>query len=229
MTVTNHTAIYKFTFPKNGKAPYANEDQTTPLSPLILLDLTDLPDTRQNATVNVHPDTGRITATGTFRPSFGIGTYVLHACADFQGAEIRDTGVFVLNRAGSFPKNVTMHADGINDPPLPAGAWTQFHAPNTSDNSILARVGVSFISEAQACQNAETELPNFEFEEARESATEVWREKLNVISVDSTGVSDSIKTIFWSGVYRAMISPQDYTGENPLWDSDEPCKFDMLS
>lgn len=33
---------------------------------------------------------------------------------------------------------------------------------------------------------------------------------------------DDLQTIFWSGVYRAMISPQDYTGENPLWESDEP-------
>ena len=33
---------------------------------------------------------------------------------------------------------------------------------------------------------------------------------------------EMLQTVFWSGAYRSMISPQDYTGENPLWKSDEP-------
>lgn len=27
---------------------------------------------------------------------------------------------------------------------------------------------------------------------------------------------------FYSGIYRTMINPQDYTGENPLWNSTQP-------
>jgi hypothetical protein len=45
---------------------------------------------------------------------------------------------------------------------------------------------------------------------------------MDPITVDAEGVSSELRTVFWSGVYRTMISPQDYTGENPLWDSDEP-------
>ncbi|KAI9642587.1 hypothetical protein NHQ30_009392 [Ciborinia camelliae] len=188
--------------------------------PLILVDLTDLPDSRSNGSVQVDPDTGRLSGTGTFNPSFGIGNYDLHFCADFKGAEIRDTGVFMNNRAGSQPKSLSVTPDGINSPPLPAGAWTQFKAP--ANNQILARVGVSFISIEKACQNAETEIPDFDFEKVLTAAEDAWREKLSVISVDATGVSDELQTVFWSGAYRAMISPQDYTGENPLWESDEP-------
>jgi putative alpha-1,2-mannosidase len=29
-------------------------------------------------------------------------------------------------------------------------------------------------------------------------------------------------TNFYSGIYRTMINPQNYTGENPLWSSSEP-------
>lgn len=29
-------------------------------------------------------------------------------------------------------------------------------------------------------------------------------------------------TNFYTGIYRTMINPQDYTGENPLWSSKEP-------
>ena len=84
MTTTNHTALYRFTFPTAGD---------TSLSPLILADTIDLPLSRINATISVDGDTGRITGSGTFVPSFGLGTYDLHFCTDFKGAAIRDTGV----------------------------------------------------------------------------------------------------------------------------------------
>ncbi|KAM3087820.1 hypothetical protein ACMFMG_001890 [Clarireedia jacksonii] len=220
-TVTNHTALYRFTFPSNTtSSPSYSGNTSLPYSPLILVDLTDLPDSRSNATVQVDPDTGRLSGSGTFSPSFGIGTYNLHFCADFKGANIRDTGVFMNNRAGSKPKNLGVTPDGVNSPPLPAGAWTRFEAPG--DNQILARVGLSFISVDQACSNAEKEIPDFDFEKVLSAAEDAWRQKLSVIQIDATGVSDELQTVFWSGAYRAMISPQDYTGENPLWESDEP-------
>ncbi|KAF2096351.1 alpha-1,2-mannosidase [Rhizodiscina lignyota] len=211
MTVSNHTALYRFTFSGDN------------LSPLILADLTDLSNSRGNGSVAVDNDSGRIIGNGTFNPSFGIGTYDLHFCADFSGAKIRDTGVFVNNRAGTEPKSVNVVPDGVNTGTdiLPVGAWTQFNAPD-SKGEIIARVGVSFISTDQACSNAEKEIPDFDFDGTLAAAEKVWKEKLDVISINAGGVSDDIQTVFWSAIYRGMISPQDYTGENPLWESDEP-------
>lgn len=216
MTVSNHTALYRVTFPKTG---ITAQNETLPNSPLILFDLTDLPDSRINATIGVDGKTGRITGSGTFIPSFGLGTYNLHFCADFSGAKIRETGVFMNNRAGSQPKSVSIVPNG-NTPLIPAGAWTQFEA--SPNDQILVRVGLSFISTAKACQNAETEVPDFGFDKLLKAAEDAWREKLSVVEIDATGVSDELQTVFWSGTYRAMISPQDYTGENSLWESSEP-------
>lgn len=42
------------------------------------------------------------------------------------------------------------------------------------------------------------------------------------IRVSSTGVNSSVLTNFYSSIYRTMVNPQDYTGENPLWESAEP-------
>lgn len=220
MTVTNHTALYRLTFPSNVSTAAFRNHTTLLYSPLILVDLTDLPDSRTEGNIEVDPGTGRISGSGTFSPSFGIGSYELHFCADFHGAPVRDTGVFQNNRASSAVKTLSTRKDGVNNPPLPAGAWTQFTAP--VNNQIIARVGVSFISVAKACHNAETEIPEFDFKKVQESAEDAWRKKLAVVEVDNTGVSDEIQTVFWSGMYRAMISPQDYTGENPLWESSEP-------
>lgn len=216
MTVTNHTALYRFTFPSTPIEANAT------LSPLILADLIDLPLSRSNGSMSVDPGSGRLSGQGVFEPSFGIGNYKLYFCADFSGAAVRDTGIFINNRAGTNPKNISVVPDGVNVSPeiLPAGAWVRFNAP--SNNQILARVGVSFISESQACSNAEKEIPGYDFDGVHNAAQAAWAQKLGAISVVPGGVSADFQTIFWSGVYRASISPQDYTGENPLWSSSEP-------
>lgn len=212
MTTTNRSALYRFTF---------DQGSAEALSPVILVDLIDLPQSRTNGTANVDKSTGRLTGNGTFSPSFGIGSYDLHFCVDFKGAELRDTGVWTKNRANFSRETVTLTNDGTNSPAtLSAGTFARFKSPK--DNQILARVGVSFLNVNQACQNAEREQPNFDFEGTVSAAEAAWRKKLDVISVDTEGVSKDFQTIFWSGVYRTMISPQDYTGENPLWKSDEP-------
>ncbi|KAF2210132.1 glycoside hydrolase family 92 protein [Cercospora zeae-maydis SCOH1-5] len=217
MTVTNHTALYRFNFPEQPV------ERNATLSPLILVDLIDLPRSRVNGSISVEPSSGRISGSGVFSPSFGIGNYELHFCADFSGANIRDTGVFKNNRAGTEPKNLSVVVDGVNNSPdlLPAGAWTRFEAPK-ENRQILARVGVSFISVGQACRNAEKEIPNFDFDATYAAAQEAWRNTLGVVEVNPGGVNKSLQTVLWSGLYRASISPQDYTNENPLWTSKEP-------
>ena len=219
MTTTNHTALYRFNFPSNRTLKRTNT-APLPYSPVILADLTDIADSRTDAKIKVDQKTGRITGNGTFGPSFGIGTYDLHFCADFKGAEIRDAGVWINNRAGNSSDYLVLAEDGNNDPPLPGGAYVRFHKPES--NQIMARVGLSFFSTDQACRNAEKEIADWDFARVRDDAEEAWRSKLGVISVKDGGVDLPLKRIFWSGLYRSFISPQDYTGENPLWESDEP-------
>lgn len=217
MTVTNHTALYRFTFPETPVT--AN----TTLSPHILVELADLPQTRANGNVTVDKNTGRIVGTGIFAPSFGIGTYQSYFCLDFSGAKIKDGGVWANSRA-SRASNLTISTGDNRKTPSqrPAGGWMQFQKPD-SNNQVIARVGMSFISTAKACSNAENEIPAFDFAGTLAAAESAWREKLDVISVTpGSGVSDSYLKTFWSGVYRTMISPQDYTGENPNWDSGVP-------
>lgn len=99
-------------------------------------------------------------------------------------------------------------------------------------------MGVSFVSSAQACSNAEQEIPDppTAFDGLVQSAEKAWREKLSVVSVGSNGngsnssndsaISSAVslprQRAFWSGLYRNMLSPQNYTGENPRWDSGIP-------
>jgi putative alpha-1,2-mannosidase len=211
MTVSNRTAIYRFTFPEVPTTP------NTTLNPLLLVELSDLPQTRTDGNIRVEASTGRLTGQGTFQPSFGIGNYTSYFCADFDGAQLKDSGIFANSRAGR-EKAYRVFSENNAASQRPAGGWVQFKKPN-QNNQLLVRVGSSFVSEAQACSNAEQEIPTFDFDGVLANAEKSWREKLSVIQIDDGGVSDVLLKAFWSGVYRSMISPQDYTGENPHWET----------
>ncbi|KAI1459674.1 glycoside hydrolase family 92 protein [Annulohypoxylon moriforme] len=209
MTTTLHAALFRFTFSGKG----ANGSY-----PLILQDLTDLSDSRQdNATVSIDPTTGRITGSGRFQSSFSQGQYVLHFCTDFSGPKIHDTGIFVNSRASTDVKNLTI-SRSINGYPLPGGAFIRFE----SADLVLSRVGLSFISPEQACSNAESEIPDYDFDGIEQAASDAWKEKLSPITISQGGVDDDYVKNFYSGIYRTMVNPQNYTGENPLFDNGEP-------
>lgn len=212
MTTTHHTSLFSFTFPSVGA-----DDE--PAQPLILQDLTDLADSRQdNGTVSVDPDTGRITGSARFLSSFSTGSFVLHFCTDFAGADIVDSGIFVNSRASTEVHDLTI-SRSINGYPLPGGAFVRF---NSAAEPILVRTATSFISAARACEHAEKEIPDFDFTAVSEAATDAWRTKMSPIRVSTDKVNGSLLTNFYSGIYRTMINPQNYSGENPLWSSTEP-------
>ncbi|TWU72691.1 hypothetical protein ED733_003628 [Metarhizium rileyi] len=209
MTTTQHTALFRFTF--QGAA--AGD------KPLILQDLSDLSDSRQdNGTIKVDPETGRITGDAVFVASFGQGQYQPFFCTDFHGADMADSGVFADSRASTDVHELKI-SRSINGFPLPGGAFVRFV---NGDKPVYARVGLSFISSEQACANAEREMPKFDFNKHAHEAQDAWRQKLSPIVVDPKGVDESFVKNFYSGMYRTMVNPQNYTGENPLWHDAEP-------
>jgi predicted alpha-1,2-mannosidase len=207
MTVTEHTALYQFQLPANSS------------SPLFLLDLTDLSDSRQNATVSVNPDTGRIQGNGTFLPSFGVGSYRCYFCADFRGADVRDTGIWTNERGGTEPKELFVNR-GYSLFYIQAGAFVRLQKP--ANDTVQVRMGVSFVSTEQACSNAEREIPDWDFTRVKTEAEDQWKQSLSGIAITPGGASEDLQKTFFSGIYRTLISPQNYTGENPLWQNMEP-------
>lgn len=104
-----------------------------------------------------------------------------------------------------------------------AGGWVQFEELGKG-GEILVRVGMSFVSRERACMHAEREVPKWDFEGTVRAAEDAWREKLGGVAVvgAEADVEPGLLVTFWSGLYRTMLSPQDYTGENTLWESKEP-------
>ncbi|ROW03073.1 hypothetical protein VMCG_05748 [Cytospora schulzeri] len=223
MTASQHTALYRFSFP-DKENPENGLDEKVPYSPLVLVDLQDLDSTRHEGGVRVDAATGRITGDGTYRPSFGTGQYRAYFCADFRGATIRRAGTFMQDKPDADRRALESDPEGgdgdFSVPTGSAGAWVQFERP--PEDEILARVGLSFISREQACRNAEREIPRMDFAATQTAVEDAWVDKLSVVEVDEKDIDPALLVTFWSGLYRTMLSPQNYTGENPLWKSSEP-------
>lgn len=116
---------------------------------------------------------------------------------------------------GLFSGSEVKAYDADGNPPQsfwPQGGFNRFVLEE--NRQIVVRVGVSFISIEQACGNAEKEIPDFDFAKTLSAAEEAWKAKLDVIEVDDRDVSDELKEVFWSGIYRSFISPQ--VGPRPV-------------
>lgn len=105
------------------------------------------------------------------------------------------------------------------------GAWLQFAA--NADQPVTLKVGISFVSEAQARSNLLAEIPAFDFAQVRDQNIAAWNRELGAIGLN--GATDAQATMFYTALYHAMLMPVDRTGENPLWQSTEPYYDDFYT
>ncbi|TCD69013.1 hypothetical protein EIP91_009076 [Steccherinum ochraceum] len=213
LTATRRTALHRYTFPEGTVNPrlvvdISNEGGQSSTIPKVVID----------------PDTGRVTGSAFFEASFGPGRYEAFTCVDFKGdgftlGSPKEHGVWLEN----FPVQDTTRSEQMYlSFRSQIGALLTFTPRANGNTPILARAGVSFISIDQACRNAEEEIPDFDFEAVHTAARAEWNELLSRIQVKMDNVDPEITELFYSSVYRTHISPADYTGENPGWNSTEP-------
>ncbi|KAJ7745384.1 glycosyl hydrolase family 92-domain-containing protein [Mycena olivaceomarginata] len=208
VTITQHTALYRFTY-------QAGTDQL-----LLLLEVTgglfsahlrlcithvsvDLGQSFQGigqVTVASNPTTKgtRVTGSGSFIPS-------VFFCADisipFVQAKYYENLEYTDVNQTTFDKDIQR---------APAGLLMGF-APG-AEHTLSVRMGVSWTSTVKACAYAEQEIPDISaFDTVHTAARAKWNE------VDATGVSDDSQQLFWTSLYRTYISPTNITGDNPLW------------
>ena len=97
------------------------------------------------------------------------------------------------------------------------------------DTAVQSRVGVSFISSEQACRNVNDEIPEgTELSDLRDAARRDWEDK--VLGKITTTEEDPEKLAqLYSALYFMNLLPTNKTGENPLWESEEPYYDDIFT
>ena len=99
------------------------------------------------------------------------------------------------------------------------GYWFSFDTEE--GEQIQVQMGVSFVSTENARENLDAEQEGFDFDAVRSRAAAQWERDLSKIRVQ--GGTDAQKTVFYTGLYHALIHPNilnDVNGEYPLMESD---------
>ncbi|WP_255518139.1 GH92 family glycosyl hydrolase [Fulvivirga sp. M361] len=85
----------------------------------------------------------------------------------------------------------------------------------SADSSVvLSKVGISAVSEDGALENLQAEIEDWNFEEIRDEAEQMWRKELLKIKVKSSDTT--LLKVFYTALYHANIAPmlfQDIDGK----------------
>lgn len=98
-----------------------------------------------------------------------------------------------------------------------------------TESDVVSRVGVSFISGEQACSHIDAEIPDdATLEDIRDETKEAWNSQV-FSKVTTTETNTTKLNQLYSALYFMHLLPVNKTGENPLWESDEPYYDDIFT
>ncbi|KAI1129498.1 glycoside hydrolase family 92 protein [Nemania abortiva] len=99
-----------------------------------------------------------------------------------------------------------------------------------NSTSVISRVGVSFISSAQACSNLDKEIPaGTELSILESNVKSAWTDSV-LSKITTTDTANTTKLqLLYSSLYHFLLIPTNKTGENPLWTSQEPYYDDIFT
>lgn len=80
------------------------------------------------------------------------------------------------------------------------GIWSSF--PTSENESIMVKVGFSFISTTQARDNMEKEIPDWNFESVKKAGRQIWNGALGKIEIK--GGTNSQRIMFYTALYRVF-------------------------
>lgn len=90
------------------------------------------------------------------------------------------------------------------------GAYATF---DTTQNPVVhVKVGLSYVSVANARLNRDTECPGWDFRAVRQAANDGWNRVLNLIQVDG-GSRDDL-TVFYTALYHCYLHPNVFSDVN---------------
>ncbi|KAL1867350.1 hypothetical protein VTK73DRAFT_4229 [Phialemonium thermophilum] len=104
------------------------------------------------------------------------------------------------------------------------GAVFSFNA-----STVVSRVGVSFISADQACDNVNDQIPDgMSLSAVRDATRQVWNSQV-LSKITTTDTDATNLQLLYTSMYHMHLIPTNKTGENPLWTSSEPYYDDIFT
>lgn len=227
LSATRHAGFYQYEFLQAQETKHVLVDVSHYLPNVVGGYCTQ---TYREGGIKISEDRKKYQGHGSFFGGFNEGApYTVYFCGEFESAP---------DVAESFSgRNQFPGFNSMNPEPLP---WPTFASENITtpqgsrvgavftwtgnSTAVRSKVGISFISEEKACKFKDEEITSWDIHSTVNAAVEEWnRDVFSKIRVD-TG-EDSNKdhlAMLYSSLYFMHLIPSDRTGENPLWESEEP-------
>ncbi|KAF8502129.1 glycoside hydrolase family 92 protein [Russula emetica] len=218
-TSTRRAGLEQFTFPEGTRTPFFTVDLAN-----------DLPRSFKGGNMTIDPMAGRITIGGFWGSSFGPGSfkYQAFACYDLNnGAQKLDHfGVWTADSNGLVARGLgetqlRLPGSLIGDV-MESGALFSFTG---SPTQVIIRVGVSFLSEEQACANAESEIGTATFDQIQAQSKTLWNERLSRIEIDVPHTPPNVTELLYTSLYRASRGARNFLGTTSFYFDSLYCRF----
>ncbi|RLV88589.1 putative secreted glycosidase [Meyerozyma sp. JA9] len=162
---------------------------------------------------------GKYTGSTTIKGGWGEQSpWVIYYCGDFDTAPGTITGF-----SGSQTLNLSTVSSSTENGSF--GFLFTFPEGTTSVNS---RVGISFISTDQACQNIKNDFSGYNIEDTVAETVKIWNQQV-FGKVDIETDNSTLFEYVYTALYGAHLLPSNRTGENPYWSSSEPYYDDFFT
>ena len=188
LTVTAHAGMHRYTFSSGKEAS-------------IIIDLTHLLDNEYIYEAELE-QTAANEITGMRRTRGWTDNQYVYFVAQFSKPF----------QAIDFIQNKKMVSAGVKLNGTDLQACLSFD--NSNGEPVIAKVGLSIVSEKNARENLETEVIGFDFDAVRSAARSAWEQALSAITVKG-GNTDDLKN-FYTAMYHSMVVPNvvsDVNGE----------------
>src|SRR5579863_1872162 len=187
LSVTERTGIGQFTYPASKAAT-------------MLINAGGSINGNSNAGVMIIPGNNEVTGFATSTVGCGSNHYTLYFAAQFDRS---------FTNYGTWNK-VAVSPGSISGESAHTGAFVAF---DTTTNAIVqVKVGISFVSIANAQANLAVEQSGFNLTSVRQQANIAWNSRLGSIAVQ--GGSSSEKITFYTALYHASIHPNVFSDDN---------------
>jgi len=151
-------------------------------------------------TLGDHEVTGAVTS-GNFCGTGG--NYTLHFVAEFDHPF---TSHGVWSNAGLAPGDSNCQGSLT----AACGAWVGFGA--TADRTVTMKIGVSYVSLANAASNLRAEEPGWSLQQVEAEATGRWNDALGTIDIG--GGSTAARQTFYTALYHSLLDPSTFSDDD---------------
>ncbi|KAI0407913.1 glycoside hydrolase family 92 protein [Xylaria palmicola] len=189
-------------------------------------------------------DGAHYTGYTTTRGGFGLGApFTVFFCGEFE-SEPEQARTFRGRNTDPNPGYHSFSGEPIGQPMFGSyGAMRQksgslsdrvgavFSWGATAPPQIKSRIGISMISAEKACKFIKEEIPSWDLNKTVSAAVDEWnRDVFSRIQVPTDESANRTNLVLlYSSLYMMHLMPSDRTGENPLWESDEPSWDDFYA